>query len=315
VLDMVTTRRQRGTAAPRGGGDGDARKDRPEAGGNRQRRTARASVQVWSENPDKAWAERWFLAYSPVWPALFGMWCMSGWHLLVGDLGNLAVTLLIASPNVVVPALFCPSKMPWYQTYWFKFSLWIWIFSFMASYFFTEYFFDVLGMVYKFPHLTWNLDAVLLGAGKQVVPVMMYFHAWYFFITYHTCSVIFIRMIRTAPGFRDWPLLANVFSIAFSACLFAGGEIFGTTLEAIKDQFTYQNMDWALTWGTLCYSCYFIASFPMVFPMDETKTTSWSLERTIESSLAASMLAFLLLDIVAQFVITDWKNFKFHEQV
>ena len=37
-------------------------------------------------------------------------------------------------------------------------------------------------MNYNFPHLQWNLDAVLLGSGRQRVPLMMYIHAHYFFV-------------------------------------------------------------------------------------------------------------------------------------
>lgn len=55
------------------------------------------------------------------------------------------------------------ATVPWYERYWAKFNLWIAVFTFVASYFWTEYFFDVLRMNYNFPHLTWNLDAVLLG--------------------------------------------------------------------------------------------------------------------------------------------------------
>lgn len=263
--------------------------------------------RIWSENPDKAWAEKWFLIYSPIWPLLFGAWTISGLHLHAGDAGNMAVTFLFSLPNILVPALFCPSPLVWYDTYWFKFLVWIWIFSFVASYFFTEYFFDVLGMIYKFPHLSWNFDSVLVGSGTQVVPMMMYVHAWYFFITYHTCSVIFIRMIRTAPVLRDFGVVSTVFSVVFSAWLFAWGEIYGTTLEAIEEQFAYKDMNWALTWGALCYSCYFISSFPMVFNLDETPNERWTLTKTIENSLAASMMAFILLDVVCQFVVTDWK--------
>jgi cycloeucalenol cycloisomerase len=267
-----------------------------------------AEWRAFSSNPDKAWAEKWFLAYSPVWPLLFGAWSMSGLHLQAGDAGNLVATALIALPNVAVPALLCPSQLRWHETYWFKFSLWIGIFSFVASYFFTEYFFDVLGMVYNFPHLRWNADSGLVGSGRQVVPVMMYLHAWYFFVTYHTCSVIVIRAIRTAPGLRRLPWLANTLSIALSAWLFAWGEIYGTTLEAIREQFTYRDMDWALSWGALCYACYFVSSFPMVCGLDESPGERWSLRRTTESALAAAMMAFLLLDAVTQYVVTDWKT-------
>jgi cycloeucalenol cycloisomerase len=273
-----------------------------------------AQWRAFSGNADKAWAEKWFLAYSPVWPLLFGAWSMSGLWLQAGDAGNLAVTALIALPNVAVPALLCPSPLRWHETYWFKFSLWIGIFSFVASYFFTEYFFDVLGLVFNFPHLRWNLDSGLVGSGRQVVPVMMYLHAWYSFVTYHTCSVIMIRAIRTAPGLRRLPWLANVLSIALSAWLIAWGENFGFTLEAIREQFTYRDMDWALSWGALCYACYFVPSFPVVFGLDESPRERWSLRRTTESALAAAMTTFLLLDAVTQYVVTDWKtNPKLHQ--
>src|SRR5437899_8090148 len=36
------------------------------------------------------------------------------------------------------------------------------------------YSFDVMGMVYNYPHLHWTFDSALLGSGKQVVPIIMY---------------------------------------------------------------------------------------------------------------------------------------------
>eukprot|EP01046_Picozoa_sp_COSAG06_P005575 COSAG06_NODE_250_length_19080_cov_6.483029_15_plen_76_part_00 len=40
-------------------------------------------------------------------------------------------------------------------------------------------------------------------------------------------------------------------------------------MDAIKEQFSYDDMDWALSKGAMCYACYFIASFPMVYWLDE----------------------------------------------
>jgi hypothetical protein len=116
-----------------------------------------------------------------VWPLLFGGWCVSGLHLRVGDFGNLFATIIIGSPNVLGPLLFSPEVLgeknsgksgtvAWHGRYWFKFNLWIAVFTFVASYFWTEYFFDVLRMNYNFPHLTWNLDAVLLGVHLKRLP-------------------------------------------------------------------------------------------------------------------------------------------------
>ena len=170
-----------------------------------------SELSLWlSSNPEKAWAEWFFLRYSLVWPLLFGGWCASGLHLLVGDAGNLLVTVAIGSPNVLGPLFLSPTALApanadgngsdvtprLRERYWFKFNLWIAVFTFVASYFWTEYFFDVLKMNYNFPHLRLNLDAVLLGSGRQRVPLMMYFHAHYFFITYHTASIVTIRRAR-----------------------------------------------------------------------------------------------------------------------
>eukprot|EP01046_Picozoa_sp_COSAG06_P005577 COSAG06_NODE_250_length_19080_cov_6.483029_17_plen_297_part_00 len=173
--------------------------------------TPSGELSLWlSSNPEKAWAEWFFLRYSLIWPLLFGGWCASGLHLLVGDAGNLLVTVAIGSPNVLGPlflsrAAVAPAtadgngsdvRPQLHDRYWFKLNLWIAVFSFVASYFWTEYFFDVLKMNYNFPHLRLNLDAVLLGSGRQRVPLMMYFHAHYFFITYHTASIVTIRRAR-----------------------------------------------------------------------------------------------------------------------
>eukprot|EP01062_Namystynia_karyoxenos_P067470 TRINITY_DN61434_c0_g1_i1.p1 TRINITY_DN61434_c0_g1~~TRINITY_DN61434_c0_g1_i1.p1 ORF type:complete len:317 (+),score=97.25 TRINITY_DN61434_c0_g1_i1:67-951(+) len=261
--------------------------------------------QVFSSNPDKAWAEKVFLFYSPVWPVLFAAWSLSGAHLLVGDAGNLFVSCLTAAPNVVIPLIWCPTPGPLWEQYWFKFLLWVAIFTFVASYFFTEFFFDVLRMTYNFPHLQWSLDSALCGRSSQVVPLMMYPHGWYFFVTYHTCGVIFVRMVRSLVGPSFVPSAA---AFGFAAWLFAWGEIWGTTMDAIKDQFNYADMDWALTWGAALYACYFIVSFPFVYGLDETPAQRWPLRRVAESALAASMLSFILLDLVTQFVIRRWAD-------
>lgn len=165
----------------------------------RKRAPSKPKQSVWSihrylsKNPDKAWAELFFLKYSIVWPVLFGLWAGSGLHLKVGDLGNLLVSIIIASPNFIYPYLYCPTSQPeskatgdadvnnqarnvirpFYDTFWFKYLLWLFIFTFVATYFWSEYFFDVLGMKYAFPHLQWNFDSVLVGTGRQRVPLMM----------------------------------------------------------------------------------------------------------------------------------------------
>ena len=76
------------------------------------------------------------------------------------------------------------------------------------------------------------------------------------------------------------------------------------------------DMDWALSWGAALYSCYFVCSFPVVFWLDEELGVSdkgkpagrWGLGRVVQSALAAGMMGFILLDLVAQFAIVDWPH-------
>ncbi|MGH7821457.1 MAG: hypothetical protein ACREQ9_16965 [Candidatus Binatia bacterium] len=257
----------------------------------------------FSANPDKAFAEKFFVAYTPIWMAAFGVYQRSRIGDGLGDGANLLVALAIFVPVWLVPLLLRgrgEPALPWWETYSFKFNLWIFIFAWIGSYFFTEYFFDVMGMVYNYPHLHWTFDSELLGSGKQFVPVTMYLHAHYFFVSYHATAVVLMRRIRTSP-FGRRPLGVPL-TVAAVAWFWAWAEIRLTTDPSLADQFRYEDMAWALRWGALFYACYFVVSFPMVYRLDEDAEKRWSLGRTAVDALAASMLVFVLLDLVTKLV-------------
>ena len=69
-----------------------------------------AGVRWLSANPDKAWGERFFLAYSPIWMIAFGVYQRTRVGDRLGDLGNLLVTLAIFAPAWVVPR--CSTRRP-----------------------------------------------------------------------------------------------------------------------------------------------------------------------------------------------------------
>ncbi len=264
---------------------------------------AAAPGRWFSPNPDKAWGEKFFLAYTPIWMAAFGVVQRTRIGDAFGDLGNLGLMLAIFAPVWLVPALLHQGQVGarhWYESYWFKFNLWIFIYAWVGSYFFSEYFFDVMGMVYNYPHLHWTFDSTLLGSGKQVVPLIMYLNAHYFFLTYHSTAVVVMRRVRTSPLNVHW--LVPVTTVAIVAWFWAWAELFFTTAPGIADQFRYQDMSWALRWGALFYACYFVVSFPMVYRLDETADQPWSLGRTCIDALAAGMGSFILLDLVAKVV-------------
>ncbi len=77
------------------------------------------------------------------------------------EAGYIAVGLAAALPCVALPALLHGSHekgKPWHQQYWVKANVWIAIFSFIGNYFWTHYFYQLLGAEYTFP--SWQLNKV-----------------------------------------------------------------------------------------------------------------------------------------------------------
>ena len=190
---------------------------------------------------------------------------------------------------------------PWWRTYWCKLNVWIGIYAGVGSYFGSEYFFDVLGMVYNYPQLAWRLDSVLLGSGDADGAV-------------HHVSVgaLLLRHLPHASassccagcGPRGsfghawlWPLV--VLAAAYG---FAWAETFAMTGGAIAEQFTYRDLPRMLRWGSLFYATYFVVSFPMIYRLDESPGDDWPLRRVAVEALAAGMLLLFLLDALTHFV-------------
>lgn len=51
-------------------------------------------------------------------------------------------------------------------------------------------------------------------------------------------------------------------------------------------------------YGLTFYALYFVPSFPMFFTMDEKVGENWCLWKTIQSSMAAGMIAFVCISEV-----------------
>jgi cycloeucalenol cycloisomerase len=257
----------------------------------------------FSRNPSKAWGEKFFLAYSPVWMAAMGALMTTGSGKRWGDLGLNLAMLVILAPLVAVPALVRDERTlgrPWWRTYWFKLNVWIGIYAGVGSYFGSEYFFDVLGMVYNYPQLSWRLDSALLGSGTQTVPFIMYPSAHFYFVTYHTLGIIVLRRVRTSElGNTTWLWPLVVLAAAYG---FAWAETFAMTGGAIAEQFTYRDLPRMLRWGSLYYATYFVVSFPMIYRLDENPADDWPLRRVVVEALAAGMLLLFLLDTLTHFV-------------
>lgn len=74
----------------------------------------------------------------------------------------MAIGLGASLPCVILPWVFehkADKTRPWSQKYWVKANVWIAIFSFIGNYFWTHYFYTVLGAEYTFP--SWRLNEVM----------------------------------------------------------------------------------------------------------------------------------------------------------
>jgi cycloeucalenol cycloisomerase len=264
-----------------------------------------ASSTFFSSNPDKAWVEKFFLLYTPIWMSSMAYMMFSGAVSRWSDTAMLYHGILTGTPAFIIPMIIAPkfSQRPWHESYWFKANLYLFIFGFFGNYFGTEYFFDMLGMTYRFPLVTTTLDSALVGKGEQTVPVIMYFYTHVYFMTYHVTANIALRLImRLRLSAGRW--------IVFGAATFVIGYVWAwleTKAMAnplMETQFYYEKMDVMLRFGSAIYATYFVASFPIWYFIDEKVEDCWTVLQTASAAMSASMITFYLLDFSAQWVGT-----------
>lgn len=246
-----------------------------------------------SATPSKAAAERFVLIYSPVWMALVGAVMLAGLYRGWSDPAYMLFGLAAALPLFVVPCL-RPAEgereRRFWQTTWFRMNLWVAILVWFGNYFGSEYFFDVLGMRYGFP-TQWNLDAALVGSGRDHVPLFLYPLTQAYFMTYHVGMTVLYRWLRTR-----WSLgmPARIVVIAGLAYGIAFAETFFMAIPALHDVFSYPDRGRMLMIGSLFYASYFVISLPVFSRIDEDEP--WTIGRTVGSALAVCMGVLIVLD-------------------
>ncbi|XP_034217883.1 cycloeucalenol cycloisomerase isoform X2 [Prunus dulcis] len=231
---------------------------------------------LWlAPNPSKRWGEVFFLLYTPFWLTLcLGIVVPLKLYESFTELEYLLIGLVSAVPAFLLPMLFVG-----------KASLWIIIFSYVGNYFWTHYFFTVLGASYTFP--SWKMNNV---------PHTTFLLTHVCFLFYHVTSNITLRRLRhfTAelPERVQWVteaawILALSYFIAYLETV------------AISNFPYYQFVDRSsmYTVGSLFYAIYFIVSFPMFLRIDEKPGNPWDLPRVAIDALGAAMLVTIILDL------------------
>ncbi|MBA0639280.1 hypothetical protein Goarm_018084 [Gossypium armourianum] len=164
-------------------------------------------------------------------------------------------------------------------------SVWIVIFSYVGNYFWTHYFFTVLGASYTFP--SWKMNDV---------PHTTFLLTHVVFLFYHVTSNMTLRRLRHSIA----SLPENI-QLATEVAWILALSYFIAYLEtlAISNFPYYDFVDRASMYkvGSLFYAIYFIVSFPMFLRIDEKPGDLWDLPRVAVDSLGAAMLVTIILDL------------------
>jgi cycloeucalenol cycloisomerase len=237
--------------------------------------TIRSSIekytgQTWlSLNPEKRWTEKIFLQYSVFWISWFGCVVVSGVWEYFKHVEYLVVCGSLAWPCFVVPWYFSKrhpelfgKKENIYDTYWFRANLWIAIISYVGNYFWTHYFYQLLGASYTFQ--SWRINDV---------PIPMFFATHAYFLTYHTATTCILRRYWTSSLYNlvlpRWLQLLSTWSLvltlSWTTAFLEAFTIQGFPYYEIKDRM------YLYTVGSIVYGIYFIVSFPAFTRIDEER--------------------------------------------
>jgi cycloeucalenol cycloisomerase len=263
----------------------------------------------FSKNPDRAWAEKLYLIFIPIFFAYNALMQGMGW-VDAGNFWHITQDLLMWLPYCVILPLILRrnSGVVWHQDYWFKLQIWMAVFVFFATYFHTEWFFTVLGMRYNFEHVTWYFDSRLCGPDEatalqnhEKIPPGIYLNTMAFFTIYHNAACVVMRRVRSmttsfGPALKwgSWVVI-----VAAASYFFAYAETFFYIQPAVKSTVYYLDKQRMLAIGSFCYMLYFIVSFPNVYRLDEPPGPKWTLSRCAIEAGFVSMLTLLFIDLFA----------------
>ncbi|XP_051179582.1 cycloeucalenol cycloisomerase [Lolium perenne] len=236
----------------------------------------------------KRWGETFFLLYTPFWLTLcLGVVVPFKLYERFTELEYLVLALVSTLPAFLLPLFFvgkADSIRSLKDRYWVKANVWIMIFSYVGNYFWTHYFFTVLGASYTFP--SWRMNNV---------PHTTFLLAHSCFLLYHMASNMTLRRLRHTTA--HLPQSVRWF---FDAAWILAFSYFFAYLETLAitnfPYYEFVDRDAMYKVGSMFYAIYFLVSFPMFARIDE-KAEKWDLGRVAVDALGAAMLVTIILDL------------------
>jgi cycloeucalenol cycloisomerase len=253
---------------------------------------------LFSENPGKRAAERWYLLYTPIWGAVAGLvmttglgvrWSQQDYGDLAFLLFGLAVWLGVLGGGYAFRAPEDAGRR-WWQLYHTKFQLWMFVFAVLGNYF-TEYFYEVLHLQYGF-ETRWNLNRV---------PLFLYFVTVAYFSTYGTLINIFRRFTSSRLP-ADAPAWLRRLTFLPACFAVAGLETALNANPFMKSLFCYDDLGLVLGFGTFVYGLWFVVTAPLWFPIDEARGADTPMREVCLSALAGFMLVIVVNEGVRNWV-------------
>jgi cycloeucalenol cycloisomerase len=246
--------------------------------------------QWLSAREAKRHTEKVFLVLSVAWISVFGLVVVTQVYKQFTDFEYMALALSISLPFLFVPLLFpspAEKNTPITERYFFKANVWIWLFGFVGNYFWTHYFYKVLGASYSFP------VTIMLND----VPFFLYLITHAYFCSYHTVSTILLRRFWTSSLY---PSNSRVLRFIVSSLLIFVMSVITAFMETYTisevPYYAHTNKFLMYTVGSVFYAIYFCVSFPMFYRLDEEAGDKWDLARATIDSLAAGMTVTIFLD-------------------
>ena len=198
--------------------------------------------------------ERWFLRYGVVWIAAFaatvGFRLHEAWHApgLFLFMFTLALPLLLQP--FLFPGMTGEAGVPLLDRFSLKATVWIAVFSFIGNWWYTHYFYSVLGAHYTMT--SWDANGV---------PIPMYFATHFYFCFYHVLGNCVLRRIATSLPATPQRLCFSVLAVLCAAYTTA----FMETLTILRTRYKFDDFHRSATIGSAFYGIYFIVSFPMFY--------------------------------------------------
>jgi cycloeucalenol cycloisomerase len=252
-------------------------------------RAERWASTLLAAHPGKRAVEKFWLLYTPVWALCAGVVMMGGFSERWGD-----GPLLLFGVGLALPACLGPlflrvpeeKNLPWLERSGVKLSLSVTTFALLLNYTQTAFFFDVLHMHYGFRS----------SINIRNNPVFLYALTVAYFATY---SVILLMAYRLSQRlFARAGRVVRLLCAGLACVLVAGLETALNANPFTTRVFCYDDMAFALWFGSLAYGISFMCVLPVWAAIDERGPGERSWTFALVGVLAAVYADSLVLDVL-----------------